>query len=343
MHDLCMRQYLVTWHCKPLQPIIQIEILQGGIKIIMADLEWYRSFLAVYRAGTVSGAARTLFLTQPAVTQHLAALETLIGEPLFTRSPRQMIPTTRGKQLYCQVVQALETLEQVSQEIQSTAAELPLLRCGSPREYFADVALSHFITLPYRLILRFGETRALIEEIEREQLDVVIATQQIASREVEYHRVDEEHFRVVGPPDLAPLTVDTSRSEVEQLEAVEQWLTTQKWISYGVELPIIRRYWLQCFRKRPMFQAALVIPDLYVIAKAIEKGGGVSILPDYLCHERIEAGQLQSLWEPSQKVTNEFWLAYRKVDRNDAKIKDLRQRLQQGSMNSLHLKKRLPT
>ncbi len=138
-------------------------------------------------------------------------------------------------------------------------------------------------------ILHFGETRALIEDLEREQLDMVIATQQIASRQVEYHKIDEERFRLVGPPDLEPLTMDTSGSEIEQLETVERWLTAQKWISYGVELPIIRRFWQHCFSKRPVFQATLVIPDLHAIAKAIEEGGGISILPDYLCREHIEA------------------------------------------------------
>ena len=290
----------------------------------MVDLEWYRSFQAVYRAGTVSGAARALFLTQPAVTQHLAALETFVGEPLFTRAPRQMIPTTRGKQLYSQVVQALETLDQVSQEVQSTKVELPVFRCGAPREYFADVILSQFVKLPYRLILQFSETQGLIESLEREQLDAVIATQQIASREVEYCKIDEEHFRVVGPSNLEAPVLSANASESERLETVEQWLTTQTWISYGAELPIIRRFWQQCFKKRPTFQATLVMPDLHMIAKAVEDGVGISILPHYLCDERINAGLLQVLWEPSQPVTSEFWLAYRRVDRNDVKIKHLR-------------------
>ncbi|GER91600.1 LysR family transcriptional regulator [Dictyobacter vulcani] len=293
----------------------------------MANLEWYRSFLAVYRAGTVSAAARTLFLTQPAVTQHLSALENLIGESLFTRAPRHMVPTTRGKQLYSQVVQALETLEQVSQEIQSARVEFPVLRCGAPREYFSAVALPQFMQLPYRLIMQFNDTRILIEDLERGQLDVVLAAQQIASREVEYHKLAEEHFRLVGPPDLVPPTIDTTVSEIEQLTVIEQWLTTQKWISYGAELPIIRRFWLQCFNKRPGFQATFVVPDLHIIAQIIESGAGISILPNYLCHEHIAAGKLQLLWEPAHKVTNELWLAYRKVDRSDAKIKQLRQLL----------------
>ena len=48
----------------------------------MVDLEWYRSFIAVYRFGTASGAAHALHLTQPGVSQHVAALEkALAGGP----------------------------------------------------------------------------------------------------------------------------------------------------------------------------------------------------------------------------------------------------------------------
>jgi DNA-binding transcriptional LysR family regulator len=288
----------------------------------MVNMEWYRSFLAVYRAGTVSGAARALFLTQPAVTQHLAALESVVGEPLFQRAPRRMIPTTRGKELYCKVVQALETLELVSQEVQGLQADLPLLRCGVPREYFSEVLLERFVTLPYRLIFQFHETPTLIEELEREQVDVVIATQQIASRDIEYHKMGEEHFCLVGA--LEPPERDTSLSEEQFLKAREQWLSAQIWISYGVELPIIRRFWQQSFGKRPPFQAMLIIPDLRAIVKAIQEVKGISVLPEYLCREAIEAGHLCILWEPAQKVTNELWLAYHKTNRNDEKIKRLR-------------------
>ena len=51
----------------------------------MADLNWYRNFLAVYRLGSVSGAAKARNLTQPAVSQQLGALEASVGEPLFVR------------------------------------------------------------------------------------------------------------------------------------------------------------------------------------------------------------------------------------------------------------------
>jgi DNA-binding transcriptional LysR family regulator len=59
----------------------------------MVNLEWYRSFVQVYRVGTVSKAAESLHLTQPAVSQHVAGLEATLGTPLFQRMPRRMVPT----------------------------------------------------------------------------------------------------------------------------------------------------------------------------------------------------------------------------------------------------------
>ena len=62
----------------------------------MADFEWYRSFVAIYRMGTVSAAAESRHMTQPALSQHLASLEAQVGEPLFVRQPCKMVPTQRG-------------------------------------------------------------------------------------------------------------------------------------------------------------------------------------------------------------------------------------------------------
>lgn len=85
----------------------------------MANFEWYRSFVAIYRLGSVSAAANERFLTQPAVSQQLQALENQVGSALFTRTPKKMVPTEVGKQLYIQVVQSVDSLELLTQSIQS--------------------------------------------------------------------------------------------------------------------------------------------------------------------------------------------------------------------------------
>jgi len=60
-----------------------------------ADIDWElcRSFLAVFREGNLSRAARALRLTQPTLGRHIDEIERVLGVVLFTRSPQGLTPT----------------------------------------------------------------------------------------------------------------------------------------------------------------------------------------------------------------------------------------------------------
>ena len=64
-----------------------------------ADWNLYRTFLAVIRAGSLSGAARALGSTQPTVGRQMEALEAALSAKLFTRSQRGLRPTAAAMQL----------------------------------------------------------------------------------------------------------------------------------------------------------------------------------------------------------------------------------------------------
>ncbi|GAB4209101.1 MAG: hypothetical protein OHK0022_39610 [Roseiflexaceae bacterium] len=291
----------------------------------MIDFDWYRSFLAVYRVGTVTGAAEERGLTQPAVTQHIAALEAAVGEALFTRTARRMLPTERGKLLYNRVAQPLETLEQTTRELRRPSENQPLLRLGTPREYFAEVAQARLEAAPLRLRVQFGMARGLLEALAGSELDAVIAAEQISLRGIEYRRLQDEHFVLVaGPGATPPLVQPQDESQRRELAA---WLLEQPWASYGIDLPIIRRFWRQCFGQRPAIEPKLVIPDLTLIAQAVARDRAVSVLPAYLCAQALAAGRLQLLWEPPEPVTNELWLAYRAAERQRPEIGEILRRL----------------
>ncbi len=57
------------------------------------DWELFRSFLAVYREKSLSGAARALHCTQPTVGRHIDTLEAALAVPLFVRSRSGLTPT----------------------------------------------------------------------------------------------------------------------------------------------------------------------------------------------------------------------------------------------------------
>jgi DNA-binding transcriptional LysR family regulator len=68
----------------------------------MAEPDWqlWRSFLAVLRAGSLSGAARRLRLTQPTLGRQIAALQVALGRTLFTRSTDGLRPTDTALELF---------------------------------------------------------------------------------------------------------------------------------------------------------------------------------------------------------------------------------------------------
>lgn len=69
----------------------------------MASIEpgWdlYRTFLAVLREGSLSGAARALDLAQPTIGRHADALERALGVQLFLRSQHGLSPTDAALEL----------------------------------------------------------------------------------------------------------------------------------------------------------------------------------------------------------------------------------------------------
>lgn len=284
----------------------------------MVNLEWYRSFVEVYRVGTASGAAEVLHLTQPAVSQHIAALESGLGVKLFQRMPRRMLPTSAGKRLYSQVVVAIETLESLPTKA-SLADSPPLIRLGAPAEFFGDYVLKR---LPHPsdvlLTVQFGLAREIAEQLLAGKIDVAILTQKVDRPELDYQPVFEESFWLVGPPHSQPPRVDTSSPT--DLKSLEQWLKSQRWITYSEDLPIIRRFWRMIFGQRLEVNPQLVIPDLRSIRAAIAQGLGYSILPDYLCEDWIVDNRLTLVLKPEKAVTNKLWLAYRKKERKSQQV-----------------------
>jgi DNA-binding transcriptional LysR family regulator len=290
----------------------------------MVSLEWYRSFVAVYRVGTVSGAAKGLHLTQPAVSQHVAALESALGTPLFERLPRKMLPTEAGQQLYNQVAGAIELLETVPEkrEIQGAGR---LIRLGAPADFFSDYLLKRWAEKAIAdtsLKVNFGLAVELIEQLSAGVIEGAIATQKITQPDIAYQRICIESFWLIGPPNVKiPFSPDSIQSEPT---ALGQWLQSQPWIAYSEELPIIRRFWRVVFGQRLAVNPQFVIPDLRAIRATVAQGLGYSVLPDYLCADWIEMRRIQLVLQPSPAVSNTLWLAYRKTERQSQPVMHLR-------------------
>ncbi|MEV0125108.1 LysR family transcriptional regulator [Streptomyces sp. NPDC050703] len=63
------------------------------------EIHLLRSFVTVVRAGSISRAASTMGLTQPALSQQVRKLERAVGRPLLHRSASGISPTRAGEEL----------------------------------------------------------------------------------------------------------------------------------------------------------------------------------------------------------------------------------------------------
>jgi len=106
------------------------------------DLNLLRLFDAVYRARSVSRAAERLGLTQPAASQGLTRLRTLLGDPLFMRAPGGVKPTPRADRLAPAVASALGTLEAA---LADAAAFEPAAARRTFRLHMSDIGEGRFL------------------------------------------------------------------------------------------------------------------------------------------------------------------------------------------------------
>ncbi len=107
-----------------------------------------KTFIEVYRQGAFTRAAETLGLTQPAVTQHIAALETVLERQLFQRAPRGATPTSIARDLARRIGDHLDLAEEALAELRARSSRLAgtVHLCG-PSDILSDLVAPHLHAL----------------------------------------------------------------------------------------------------------------------------------------------------------------------------------------------------
>lgn len=85
-------------------------MIVSGMELRDIDLNLLILFEAVYSTGNVGRAAKQLGLTQPAASNGLARLRKLLEDPLFSRTPKGVVPTARAQRLIGPVREGLKAL-----------------------------------------------------------------------------------------------------------------------------------------------------------------------------------------------------------------------------------------
>lgn len=278
----------------------------------MVNLEWYRTFKAVYKSGTLTGAAEVLFISQPGVSLHLSSLENYVGYKLFDRTGRKMVPTERGKVLYNFIIEAMTKLEEAEKNFQrSTEKHTPTISVGMCFETFQITLEQYISTLPFNVIIQFGEYPEMVENLEKGILDIIITPQMVPKSSIDYEPFSSETIVLVGGNETDVQTFQ-KLEETGDFDTVESWLKQQKWYGTTGDMEHLRRFWQLNFNKYPDFRPNYIVPNLNSIVRCLSSGQGLAVIPDFLCKKDIDSGQIKMIWQGKVPLTNTLHFATRK-------------------------------
>jgi DNA-binding transcriptional LysR family regulator len=157
------------------------------------DLNLYPVFLEIFKQGSVTRAAEQLCLTQAATSNALTRLRNQLGDPLFVRSSKGMLPTHFAISIRPGIERSMEMLQGLTKE---EALELPDL--GEIKRHFRIIMsdLEETLFLPdmieqlaalapgISLEVQPFQRPLLQDQLERGSIDLVLATLATAAKNV---------------------------------------------------------------------------------------------------------------------------------------------------------------
>lgn len=138
------------------------------------------AFVAVIRCQSISHAAESLQLTQPAITRRVQNFEQALGVELFDRNTKPLKPTPMGHQVYQKCLAILREMDALRELVASDTPPSGQLRLGVPQT-IGDVVLldalkqlrGEFPELRAQVVTGWGSH--LIGKIENGELDAAAA------------------------------------------------------------------------------------------------------------------------------------------------------------------------
>lgn len=266
------------------------------------SLDLLRTFLAVYRAGSLTAAAGALGLSQPTVTAQVRSLEARLGRPLFDRLPRGVTPTPVAAELARRVAEPLDALAATALDVGSGPFPA-IVHLGGPADFLSErvlPALASHAAAGLRLRVRFGLPEEVLPAVAAGRLDLAITGIRPRLRGIAVTPLWDEEFVLVAAPSWA---------ERLHLPAGPESLPTVPLVAYGEDAPILRRYWRTVFGTRLTRAPDVVVPDLRGVLSAVLAGAGASVLPTYLCARYVTDGALRTLATPDIVPLNTLYLS----------------------------------
>ncbi|MCF1502545.1 LysR family transcriptional regulator [Afifella sp. H1R] len=283
------------------------------------DWDKLRIFHAAAEAGSFTHAGDSLNMSQSAVSRQVSALESELGVPLFHRHARGLILTEQGELLVRTAREVLVKLEQTRAELadskgQPSGALKVTTTVGLGSSWLAS-RLNEFIDLYPQINLQVVLDDDELDLSMREA-DVAIRLRAPTQPDLIQRKLFTVHFHVYASPDYL--------QRFGQPKSVAE-LDEHRIIVYGENAPAyLRDMNLLMSSGRESGEPRtpiMAINNVVAIRRAIEKGLGIAMLPDYLVNEQ---SPLVAILPEAEVPAFDTYFVYAEELRNSARVQVFR-------------------
>jgi DNA-binding transcriptional LysR family regulator len=280
----------------------------GDLKRTLPSVDSWLAILAMEKSGDLVNAAKSLGVTQPALSFHLKKLEEQMGFTLFSFSGKRKVLTKIGQAYVEELKVGLQTLHDAHDKVLKAASELShqKLRVAGRRELLVPLLPFPF---PGKIELLQTTSADAMKALRDHQVDLAISVRPLDSNDLLAKLFFESGFKII-----APKTWKLRNLEWESLR-------TKPVIAYGNHQAYLEEYlkWKQV--KIKDLTVSRVVEDWFSVVELVRHGLGWAVIPEAwgIHTDQVEVRHLHAHELEKQKV----FLFYRKEDRKSAWIRAL--------------------
>ncbi len=248
--------------------------------------------LAAVDSGSISAAARSLHVTQPAATQQLRELERGLGVRLLERARGRVVATAAGETLLAGARRAQDAVD----DVVSSARRLRAGDTGRVRLGTGATACIHLLPptlaavkrrMPgLEVIVATANTPQILERLEAGALDIALVTSPVRlSRALAKTRIATDPLMALIPEALAPKSATISAAEIARLPLILY--------ETGGGTRQIMDQWFR--RARVVATPIMELDNVEAIKVLVASGLGASIVPALAVKERLRGAVVRPL------------------------------------------------
>lgn len=272
----------------------------------MLNTLYIRTFLAVVDVGNYTAAAEQLHMSQPAVSQHIRALEEQLGGVrLFRRIGQRMVATHAGEELLASARELMTLAERIEQNIRALRGHVVgrvAIGCTpSSGEHLLPPLLAAFRERfpAVTLAIQIASGEVLFDALATQQVALLVIEEPQRRRGWEAHILGREVLRLLAPANH-PL--------VEVAEVTPALLREQPLVLPCTGSPL-RRTIEDGLRRRGVvvgeMQIAMECDSLSVVLRGVQAGLGLAFAPETWLST---ATGLQCLRLPGAPLQQEWYI-----------------------------------